>query len=117
MWLSRLSSERVTAAMPPWAQRLAEGGLSCLLSSRTRNSAGNSRQVIRPAAPLPTTTTSHWSVREDAIAGPCYKRAYGNDWRPHRYDRTLGPVDPQKKTAEGNLSGRHKGRQAPCFSR
>ena len=80
MWLWKLSSGRVTAAMPPWAQRLAEGGPSCLLSSSTRRPAGSSRQVINPAAPLPTTTTSHWAAVSGSITAPCCRRAYGTPW-------------------------------------
>ena len=57
-WLLALSSGRVTAAMPPWAQRLEERRPVLRFSSNTRNPAGRSRQVIRPAAPAPITTTS-----------------------------------------------------------
>ena len=44
--------------MPPWAQRLEERRPVLRLSSNTLNSGGRSRQVIKPAAPAPITTTS-----------------------------------------------------------
>jgi len=59
----KLSSGLVTAAMPPWAQRLAESGALSLLINNTRKPTGSSRQVISPAAPPPTTTTSQWLAR------------------------------------------------------
>ena len=78
MWLSKLSSGLITAAIPPWAQRLAEGGPSCLLSSSTRRPAGSSRQVIRPAAPLPTTATSQSAARSGCcIAKPRFREPMG----------------------------------------
>jgi len=84
-WLAKLSSGRVTAAMPPWAQRLAERGLLrgslwgslSLLSRSTRRGLGSSRQAIRPAAPLPTTTTSQkcsGMAAEDIRQGPALKK-------------------------------------------
>ena len=44
--------------MPPWAQRLEERRPVLRFSSNTDNPSGNSKQVIKPAAPAPTTTTS-----------------------------------------------------------
>ena len=42
----------------PWAQRLEERRPVLRLSNSTESSSGSSRQVISPAAPAPTTTTS-----------------------------------------------------------
>ena len=62
MWLWKLSFGLVTAAIPPWAHRLADRGVLLgslsLLSNSTRRWLGSSRQAMSPAAPLPTTTTS-----------------------------------------------------------
>ena len=57
-WLQKLSSGRVTAAMPPCAQRLAERGSRSLLNSNTLRPGGSSSAAISPAAPPPTTITS-----------------------------------------------------------
>ena len=73
MWLAKLSSGRVTAAMPPWAQRLAERGARSLLSNRMLRPLGSSRQAIRPAAPPPTTTTSQLDCRGPSTARSAIK--------------------------------------------
>ena len=62
------SSAPIAAAKPPWAQRLAGGVLMSRLSKSTLELAGSSRALIKPATPLPMTTTSQGTANNDSVS-------------------------------------------------
>ena len=54
------SSGAMAAAIPPWAQSLADKQTVSLVIKPTRNFSGRHSAVYSPAAPAPTTKTSNW---------------------------------------------------------